>query len=363
MDIAVEVSSLIGQPENLTLEYKAVLPPSRNIAHIICSFANTEGGYLVLGVALGPGKKIEIVGLSQDFHANSITHKALDLLNPVPIVHYQYVIYNGRKLYVIKVEKSNTVITVEGKIYKREGYTNKLSNPVEKQIKATGYIRIKSINEQLENYQRNATNSKAKLIEHYLSILKIIDDLGPILYPEDPSVPTNNQEGKILSRILFSSFVDNFETFLSDLLYEIFLANPLTLKSKQQVTIEEVLSCSDLQEFVKYWAKQKLGKLQKGSVKGFIEENKQISQLGVLNEDQQNEIEKILQIRHLYSHRNGIVDEKFLQYYVGQFTLNSEHRMSINQICDFLCYLADIAHQIDVAAIQKFKLAPITSGE
>lgn len=206
-----------------------------------------------------------------------------------------------------------------------------------------------------------STNSKTKLIEHYLSILKIFDDLGSILYPEHPDNPTTNQEGKVLSRILFSSFVDSFETYLSDLLYEIFLANPSTLKSKQEVTIEEVLNCSDLQEFVKYWAKQRLAKLQKGSVKGFIEENKQISQLGVLDKDKQKEIEKILQIRHLYTHRNGIVDEKFLQYYTDEHAINSEHRMSINQICDILCYLINIANQIDIAAINKFKLAQMTN--
>ena len=187
--------------------------------------------------------------------------------------------------------------------------------------------------------------------------VKIIDDLGQILYPVDVAKPTNNQEGKILSRILFSSFVDNFETYLSELLYEIFLANPATLRSKQQVTIEEVLNCTDIQEFVKYWAKQKIGKLQKGSVKGFINDNKQISDLSVLDEPKQNEIEKILQIRHLYSHRNGIVDEKFLQYFVGQFVLNSEHQMSISEICDTLCYLSDITNQIDIAAKTKYKLA------
>lgn len=172
-----------------------------------------------------------------------------------------------------------------------------------------------------------------------------------------PETPTDIQEGKILSRILFTSIVDNFETYLSDLLYEIFLANPATLKSPQLVTIEEVLNCTDLQEFVKYWAKQKIGKLQKGSVKGFIKENKQISQLGVLDEPSEDEIEKILQIRHLYSHRNGVVDEKFLQFFVGQFQLNSEHRMAISEICDKLEYLAQVVSQIDQAASAKFKLA------
>jgi hypothetical protein len=160
-----------------------------------------------------------------------------------------------------------------------------------------------------------------------------------------------------LSRILFSSFVDNFETYLSDLLYEIFLANPSTLKSSQTITVEEVLNCSDIQDFVRYWSKQKLSKLQKGSVKGFIKDNKQISELNVIDNTQQNEIEKILQIRHLYSHRNGVVDEKFLQFFTGLFVLNAEHQMPISEICDKLYYLVEIVDKIDKKAIIKYRLA------
>jgi hypothetical protein len=353
MGLEEEISQIIGQPESSKLEYKAVLPPSKNIARLISSFANADGGYIILGVS----DNLEVNGLSEEFLANTITHKALDLLSPQPHVQYQYVIYKDKKLYVIKVEKSASSILLENKIYKRVGDSSVLSNPTEIKFKQNGYERIKNINLHLEAYKTNATNAQIKLIEHYQSILKIIDDLGQILYPVDVAKPTNNQEGKILSRILFSSFVDNFETYLSELLYEIFLANPATLRSKQQVTIEEVLNCTDIQEFVKYWAKQKIGKLQKGSVKGFINDNKQISDLSVLDEPKQNEIEKILQIRHLYSHRNGIVDEKFLQYFVGQFVLNSEHQMSISEICDTLCYLSDITNQIDIAAKTKYKLA------
>ena len=315
MDITNEAKQLIGQTKSAVLEYKAVLPPSRSMAQIISSFANTEGGYLILGVSEGKDGKVEVNGLSEDFHANTITHKALDILLPQPKVSYQYISFHDKKLYVIKVEKSASSVAIEGKIYKRVGADVKLINPIEITFKANGYIRIKSINKQLETYKSNATNAKEKLLEHYQSILKIIDDLGQMLYPESVDTPTSHQEGKVLTRILFSSFVDNFETYLSDILYEIFLANPQTLKSQQPVTIEEVLNCSDLQEFVKYYAKQKISKLQKGSVKGFIKENKQIRDLGVFDENSQNDIEKILQIRHLYSHRNGLVDEKFLQYY------------------------------------------------
>lgn len=357
MDLANEIKQLIGQAEDSQIEYKAVLPPSRNIAQMISSFANTDGGYIVLGVIIFTDGSIEAIGLSEDFHANSITHKALDLLSPSPKVHYQYVEYKGKKIYVIKVEKSERPVAIESKIYTRVGDSIKQSNAEEIQFKPNGYERIKDINQELEGYKQKATSAKTRLIEHYQSILKIIDDLGQIPYPTDVNTSTNNQEGKVLSRILFSSIADNFETYLSDLLYEIYLACPSTLKSKQEVTVEEVLNCSDLQEFVSYVAKQKLGKLQKGSVKGFIQDNKQIRELGVIDKEKQNEIEKILQIRHLYSHRNGIVDEKFLQFFAGQFDLNSEHQLSLSDICDNLCYLAEIINLIDLSAINKYKLA------
>jgi hypothetical protein len=351
-----EISNLIGQPESQQLEYKAVLPPSRTIAQLICAFANSIGGYIILGVSEAQGLAMDVPGLSQDFHANSITHKALDLILPTPTVSYQYVQFQGKSLYAIKVEKSDAVVSLEGRIFKRVGVETILANPPKLEFKGK-YQRIKTANKLLVTNKQQATNSKSRLIDHYQSILKIIDDLSKQLYPSGPTNFTNDPEGKVLTRILYSSFVDNFETYLSDILYEIFLANPSTLKSQSTVTLEEVLNCSDLQEFVKYYAKQRLGKLQKGSVKGFIKENSQLRDLGIIDDTMQNEIEKILQIRHLYAHRNGIIDEKFLQYFPGGFSMNTEHQMAIDEILDKMEFLGDVTTQIDAAAIKKYKLA------
>ncbi len=353
MNITEEVKNLIGQPESQSLEYKAVLPPSRTIAQIISSFANTDGGFLILGVT----DDRQINGISIDFHATGIVHKALDSLSPKPQAVYQYINISGKKLYVVKVQKSDTIVTLEDKVYVRVNDRTTLSNPVSVTFEKSGYERINIINDRLLSYLTNVSSSKVKFIEHYQSVLKIVDDLQTILYPDSPDIPTENPEGKILNRILFSSVVDNFETYLSDLLFEIFLAEPNTLKNSQTVTIEEVLNCSDIQEFVKYWAKRKISKLQKGSVKGFIKDTKQIRELNVIDDDSQFSIEKILQIRHLYSHRNGIVDEKFLQYYSGEFDVNTEHKMSVKEVFDKLDYLMEIVHLVDQAAINKYSLS------
>ncbi len=351
----IEITDIIGQPESQTLEYKAVLPPSRNIAQLICAFANTEGGNIILGVS----DLSNIVGLSSDFYANTIVNKAVELLKPRPSVQHQYISYDNKNIYAIQIEKSNHTVSLEGKVFIRQGASNQLENPIEIKFASEGYEKIIQVNTQLDTYKDHATSAKIKFIEHYQSILKIIDDLGAILYPDAPEQATNNSEGKVLTRILFSSLADNFETYLSDLLYEIFLAKPETLKSKQQVTIKEVLDCADLQEFVHYWANKKIGKLQKGSVTGFIEDNNQIKSLNAIDEAQQNEIEKILQIRHLYSHRNGMVDEKFLQFFSGQFEINTEHEMAVSEVLDKLAYLATVVNSIDVLALDKYSLAGV----
>ncbi|MBF7092599.1 ATP-binding protein [Flavobacterium sp. ALJ2] len=358
MNISRDLSNIIGKPENEKLEYKAVLPPARSLAQMIAAFANSNGGIIILGVNEANGE-IKITGLSEDFYANGVTHKAIDLLSPKPSIKYEYLSHQGKRLYVIEVEKSLTVVSIENKIYTRNGSKIVLSNPEIKQTNTSRLPLITKLTNDLFAFRSSSTGAKSKFLDHYSGVLNIIDDVGNILYPSSASAPTTNQEGKILMRILLSSCADNFEIYLTDLLYEIYLANPATLKSSQQITIKEVLDCADMQEFVLYWAKKKLSKLQRGSVKGFIADNSQIKDLNVLDDVQQDNIEKILQIRHLYAHRNGIVDEKFLQFYPGQYNLNEEHQLSVEDMLNHFSYLIDIIDKIDKAAILKYQLATL----
>src|SRR5216684_3179281 len=120
MDFSQKIRELIGQGESGTLEYKAVMLPSRGIAQLIAGFANSEGGYIILGVSDRTGQ-FEVNGLSQDFQANAILHKALDILSPMPNVQYQYVGIDGKNVYAIEVSKSEIPVLLEGKHYKRTG--------------------------------------------------------------------------------------------------------------------------------------------------------------------------------------------------------------------------------------------------
>lgn len=358
MSTPEKITKMIGRPENERLEYKAVLPPARSLAQMMAAFANTHGGTIILGVH-AIGNDISVTGLSEDFHAIGVTHKAIDLLTPRPSVNYDHVTLEGKKLYAISVAKSPSIVTLEGKIFKRVGQRTVLDNPIASSTSTVNTPLVAEAATLLSSTRNAATGAKLKFVDHYTGVLNLIADLSRILYPKDIFTPTTNQEGKILMRILLSSCADNLEIYLTDILYEIYLAKPSTLKSNQQVSVKEVLDCADMQEFVQFWAKKKLGKLQRGSVKGFISENQQIKDLGVLDEAEQDKIEKILQIRHLYAHRNGIVDEKFLLAFEDQYELNQEHQLSVSELMDYFTYLTQIVHEIDKAAVDKYQLATL----
>jgi hypothetical protein len=67
------------------------------------------------------------------------------------------------------------------------------------------------------------------------------------------------------------------------------------------------------------------------------------------------EIEKILQIRHLYTHQNGIIDEKFRQQFPAT-ELNDEYRMTLDEFLTHVEYLVQAIEAVDDAARKDFKL-------
>lgn len=350
------IGGLLSQTENETLEYKAVLPPSRTIATVLCAFANTNGGYLVLGVR-EKNKHVQVTGLSGDFQAEEVSRRAISLLSPSPTVTHRYVNHLGKSLFVLAVDKSPATVTLEGQIYRRRGSEIESDRSNVKPPKPTTFSELHALSQTLKSRDKCKTDAKRRFHEHLQCVLNIVEELPGMLYPTSPDTPTTNSEGKILARILFASCADTFESYLSDLLFEIYLAKPETLRSQEQVTVQEVLKCADMQEFVEMWARKKLEKLQRGSVKGFLNDTKQISDLSAITPNEEGVIEGILQIRHLYAHRNGMVDEKFLKYFPGAFPLKAEHQMSVLTMLEKVRCLADTVEKVDQAAINKYNLA------
>jgi hypothetical protein len=358
MELTKNIKELLDEGSSF-LDIRPILLPSRQLAQIIAGFSNSGGGYILFGAKKKSNAGYEITGLTSDFNVSSITYKALDLLSPRPQTINGFHNIDGQQVFLISVSSSSVPVLLEGKKYIRDAGKTVDDNEQKFTFNTGGEIKFKEISNRLLAYKTMASDAKSKVLAHYQGALKIMDNLALILYPKGLILPTESFEGKILTRILFSSVVDNFEIYLSDLLYEIWLANPNTLKSTATVTLEQVLNCADIEEFIKFYAKDKTSRMKKGSVKTFIKDNYLISDLNVFTSSHVNNVESILQIRHLYAHSNGIIDEHFLKSYRGALTVGDDYLLTANDVLEKLDYLADLINQTDNAAVAKYSLSTL----
>lgn len=110
MTLEEYVIKQIGLPESNRLKYEVLLPSNIEIGRLICAFSNTDGGLLVLGV-LNKNSKISVKGLSDDFQVDIVVKNALLKISPTVKIERGFINYEGKKLYIIKVEKSNEIVT------------------------------------------------------------------------------------------------------------------------------------------------------------------------------------------------------------------------------------------------------------
>ncbi|MEK6800401.1 MAG: ATP-binding protein, partial [Nanoarchaeota archaeon] len=116
------LKDIIEKGESVDLELKRSFHSSQEIAKTICSFANTQGGVLILGVE--DNKKIS--GLCEDMDqlqkrisdANSTVH-------PKPIMNIEIHEVEGKKVATLIVHRADSSVfhSFEGAIYVRIGTT------------------------------------------------------------------------------------------------------------------------------------------------------------------------------------------------------------------------------------------------
>lgn len=131
------VRELIRQGENIQLEKKAVVPSVLGLAQLICGFANTSGGTIIVGVQ----EPDRIVGC--DWRTLSqIFERALKQLNPAPECYLHQIIIESHVVGILKVGKSSKVVISAGGAFLRDGDRTLAitANELEKRIAAPGAL-------------------------------------------------------------------------------------------------------------------------------------------------------------------------------------------------------------------------------
>lgn len=118
----------INNPKSEILDFDAVPFSPEKTAQIISSFANTKGGTILFGIKELSPTENEIVGLSTDFNVVDIANKAISMLNPVPIVSFDWLKRGSELVFVIETEKANENVLLNNQKYVRESNKTKLES-------------------------------------------------------------------------------------------------------------------------------------------------------------------------------------------------------------------------------------------
>ncbi len=119
-----ELLTLIKNGENQQVEFKEGCPSNHDLSKIICGFANTDGGYFILGVS----KKGEIKGLTcnLDKLQQDISNANQRVSSP-PLISTEPYTYENKNVLAIEISKANdkNAHTFEGAVYVRIGSTTR----------------------------------------------------------------------------------------------------------------------------------------------------------------------------------------------------------------------------------------------
>lgn len=363
----IELDQVYG-PEGQKLEYRGVLPPPEALARLIASFANSEGGKIVIGVAEDARKSTSIVGIP-DVPVDTVVYAALTHLHPRPLIEYRFKDIGGKRVLEIDIQKYPLPITTADNLYlvrkdERIELVRTPSLPGEEESWSSRNHKIDQVFKRLKQKKKDATQSRLALIRQYSALLHLIDRYTDILPTTGSNPRINLIERKALLRLVEASLVDTFEIFLVDLMLEIYLAKPDTLKSEKTVSIKDVLNCQSMDEFVRYAANKRINELSRGNLDSFLELFNKSYQLVIFSDSEKPHASELFEIRHLYTHRNGRIDAKFLSKYPNQaLKLGEEHQMLVSELCEAVNFLIDIVTRLDRAAVVKYNLGTFSEED
>ena len=109
--------------------------------------------------------------------------------------------------------------------------------------------------------------------------------------------------------LIVTRYVDSYLTYVAELLHEVLLVRPEILSSQEQITVEESLTHSTMEELVAYLADRKVSRL---SFKGLGDLDRYFSRnlgVGLVDDPALGQLlREWVALRNLVTHRRGVVD-------------------------------------------------------
>lgn len=116
MSLKDEISNIIKNKITENVRYFPNLEGSKDLSKNIASFSNTETGFLIFGVA-NILDDLEVNGFARDYYIGRILDKSLESLNVIPEFQSEDFYYQGKRIFAMKIIKSEATILVDNVEY------------------------------------------------------------------------------------------------------------------------------------------------------------------------------------------------------------------------------------------------------
>jgi hypothetical protein len=165
------------------------------------------------------------------------------------------------------------------------------------------------------------------------------------------------------SQTLFEMFtarcVDNFQTYLVDIVRQVLRVRPEMLNSSQpSVSLEEVLKYKDMKEFINDLIERKVNAL---SSEGFVDLQDWCQKRGIpmlLTNADQDAVVELVATRNLISHGRGLIDERYSRAVrTSTLAVGALRKLKVDYLLNAFALLNRIVTETDSAVAVKFQIA------
>jgi uncharacterized protein YutE (UPF0331/DUF86 family) len=159
--------------------------------------------------------------------------------------------------------------------------------------------------------------------------------------------------------------IDNYSSYLSDVIREAIPLKPEILKSGEQVKLEYVLQFDTMSDFLNDLIDRKVTSLSYG---GFLDIEKWcVEKLGLSllkDAEQRDSLIELIETRNIFVHNRGKIGEKYLRNVSNtNFVLGQERLIDLDYLIHTITLLLSCGLNFDEKIAAKFSLLQMNSGE
>lgn len=177
-----------------------------------------------------------------------------------------------------------------------------------------------------------------------------------------PALSKLSTFGNYQSEIMVIRSVDNFTTFLAEMIEACIERRPELLHSQEQIKVEEVLQISNKRDLVSYLINRKINELAYQGLKGIEEFFDKRLNIPITEESELRDwLSFAIELRNIYTHNRGIVNHVFVKRIRGRnvplhYEIGKRCHANYEDIIQMTNRMFLIAERLDQVCAAKYKI-------